>query len=756
MMENIPTPETATQKKHQLLALQETILDIASEEDTEQILTSVVQQATALVGALGGSLYLWDFDYSLLNNEICFNLNPDYASISLEMGEGIAGQVVKSGQPALFADYRQVDAQTQIYNSDDYGPVVAIPIIWQEKVRGVLELIRPADSLPFVQDDVDLLQMLVNQAAITLKSAGLLKEANTKAAQLATLNEVNRAISATLNRDVALRLVTEKAVEILQTEAGSIFLTDTGGNRLTFEIALGPTGMKLVGAKVAIDTNSIAGAIAYSQQAMIVNNVKADPHWNTSFDEATDFQTRDILGVPMVAYNRVVGVIEVINKKNGRIFTGEDEASLSIFAGQAAIALVNAQRFTQTDQALASRVRELNTLELVDRQLNESLDLDTVLSSALSNLVDFLGASAGVIALLNETQDGLLFKSMRGVSPEFKQYFDVPWSVEQGVIGEVVRSGKLAVAIGKQGDNFAVGRQFTAQLCLPVVFKDQVIGVISLERPDDDAFTRADQDFASRLVSHSALAIQNARLFDAVKAANQAKSEFMSVTSHELKIPMTSIKGYARMLELLGGDSMPDQQKEFLKIISSNVDRMDRLVSDLLDVSRIEAGRIKLDMGPVSMNDVINDVVRSVNTQIESKALHLTVDVPASLPVVWADYGRLVQVMTNLISNAYKYTPQGGQIKVTAACLDHNGDGQNLSVRVTDSGFGISEEDQEQLFTKFFRASDQNVRDVPGTGLGLAITKSLVELHGGTMWFESALGQGSTFAFDLPIPDEDA
>lgn len=749
-MDSSQNLEAVTEKKQLLLALQKTILDISSDEEAGQILALVVQKAVILMGAKGGSLYLWDTDYCLLNNEICFNLDPDYASVSLKLGQGIAGQVAQNGRPLLVEAYHQFPAQTQVHPGPGFGPVVALPVGWQNQVAGVLELIREEDAIPFEPDDIDLLQLLVNQAAITLKSSRLLEESHLNATQLATLNEVNRAISATLNRDAALRLVTEKAVEILQTEAGSIFLMDESDQSLSFEIALGPTGMKLVGAKIPLTVNSIAGSIALSQTPMIVNNVHTDPHWNTSFDDATEFRTRDILGVPMIAFDRVVGVIEVINKKNRRIFTGRDQATLSIFAGQAAIALVNALRFTQTDQALADRVRELNTLELIDRELNASLNFNTVLYLTLSSMIDFLGASMGLIAIVDEEQNGLYFKSMVGVAPKYREYADTPWPLGRGVIGRAAQTGRLEVAIGEQGDNLS-GDLFTVQLSLPILQKDHVIGVISLERADDDVFTPEDQEFAVRLASHAVLAIQNARLFEQVQAANQAKSEFMSVTSHELKIPMTSIKGYARMLELVGKDNLSDQQREFLKIINSNVDRMSRLVSDLLDVSRIEAGRIKLDMGPVAIKDVVDDVLRSVRTQIETKKLRLLVDIPDALPPVWADYGRLVQVMTNLVSNAYKYTPEGGDVVVRAVYHQENGQGENISVRVTDTGFGISEEDQHQLFSKFFRASDQNVRDVPGTGLGLAITKSLVELHGGKMWFESVLGQGSTFAFDLPV-----
>jgi len=279
----------------------------------------------------------------------------------------------------------------------------------------------------------------------------------------------------------------------------------------------------------------------------------------------------------------------------------------------------------------------------------------------------------GLMAMMNDEKDGLRFKSMSGVAQKFSKYGEITWPLNQGIIGQAASSGQAILASGEEVDNFAGDARSTSQLCIPISLQDDVLGVISLELAAPDAFTHEDQEFATRLASHAVLAIQNARLFEEVKAANLAKTEFMGVASHELKIPMTSIKGYARMMEMVGGDTLSEQQKGFLGIITANVDRMNRLVADLLDVSRIEAGRIELEMGAVSVKDVIAEVLASVDAQIKEKDLQLLTDIPLDIPTVWADYGRLVQIMTNLVSNAYKYTPEGGRIKVEAMRI-HGGD----------------------------------------------------------------------------------
>lgn len=749
-LENARLLEVSSQKTEQLLALQQTSMDIASAQGTERTLSALLERTTQLLHAHGGTIYLFKEKQGVLRPEVCYNMAAEYADLQFNLGEGIPGRVAQSAAPYLVSHYHSIVDQVARYDDPEFGAVMAVPLAWQGKLQGVLELIRHRNGLPFNNDDLNLTRILASQASVTLENARLLAEATNRASQLSTLNDVNRIISATLDREEALNQVLEMSVEILGTEAGSVFMVDQSSQNLIFEIALGPTGVTLIGARIPIDETSIAGSIALNRQGMVVNNVATNPRWNTSFDESSDFQTRDILGVPMVAFERVVGVIEVINKLDGQGFTEDDLSLLHIFADQAAIAIVNAQRFTQTDQALAGRVQELNTLQMIDRELNTELAVSSVLHLTLSRTMDAMGASVGLIAMVDAEQQGLLFKASVGIAKRYDRYQQSPWSLQQGIIGQVARTGHPLRVGGADMDIFASDGRSVYQLCVPILLNEDVMGIISLETADPDPYTEKDVEFTMRLASHASLAIRNAQLFEAVQAANQAKTEFMSVASHELKIPMTSIKGYARMMEMVGATSLSEQQREFLQIITSNVDRMSRLVSDLLDVSRIEAGRIQLEMGQVYINEVVEEVLQSVQTQLQEKQLQVEVAVPNTLPPVWADHGRLVQVMTNLISNAYKYTPEAGKIEIRAKVVNGHGDKQ-LSVAVADTGYGISDEDQQQLFRKFFRATDQNIRDVPGTGLGLAITRSMIEMHGGEIWFNSTLGEGSTFGFDLPL-----
>lgn len=261
--------------------------------------------------------------------------------------------------------------------------------------------------------------------------------------------------------------------------------------------------------------------------------------------------------------------------------------------------------------------------------------------------------------------------------------------------------------------------------------------------------------FLSRLSDHAAIAVSNAQLYAAVQAANITKSEFISSAVHELKNPLTSVKGYSDLLIAGSIGPVNDGQVNFLNIIRSNAERMSTLVSDLQDVSRIEAGQLRLEFSSVQLVDVIDEVLQSFRSQIEEKEQNLHLRIPEDLPLVWSDKTRQIKIVTNLVSNANKYTPQGGDLFVKVEHVnnkwDPNGTLEVIHVIVRDTCIGISPEDQSKIFQQFFRSEDSQVRQEGGTGLGLSITKRLVEMQGGRIWFESVHNHGTTFYFTVPV-----
>jgi signal transduction histidine kinase len=266
-----------------------------------------------------------------------------------------------------------------------------------------------------------------------------------------------------------------------------------------------------------------------------------------------------------------------------------------------------------------------------------------------------------------------------------------------------------------------------------------------------------DLAFLSRLSDHAAIAISNAQLYDEVQRANTAKSEFVSLVAHELKNPMTSIKGYTELLAAGAVGPVNEMQANFLTTIRSNTERMSTLVSDLNDNSKIEAGQLRLDFKPVELRELVDEIVRSAKGQIEDKKQIMQVEFKEPLPRIWGDRTRLGQVLTNLISNANKYTPEGGSIEIGAEASQNQWDperaGRVVHSWVRDNGIGINTEDQQCIFQKFFRSEDPKAREVPGAGLGLSITRSLVEMQGGRIWFESKYRHGTTFHFTVPVAE---
>ncbi len=230
--------------------------------------------------------------------------------------------------------------------------------------------------------------------------------------------------------------------------------------------------------------------------------------------------------------------------------------------------------------------------------------------------------------------------------------------------------------------------------------------------------------------------------------AERAKSDFVSNVSHELRTPLTSIVGYTGLLLSQAVGLLTGQQETFLQVIKTNADRLVTLINDLLDVSRIESGRLELDIRPLQIESIVQEVADMIKPQCDQKNLELITKIGPGISSVLGDKNRLTQVVANLASNACRYTPNGGSITLAAASSDGS-----VRVDVTDTGIGIAPEEQSKIFQRFYRVSNAAAFESHGTGLGLPITKLLVEMHGGRLWVESTPGRGSTFTFVLPAPD---
>jgi signal transduction histidine kinase len=672
--------------------------------------------------------------------------------------EGLTGAIVRSGWPVVTDDYLAECKRRGIKPGGKPGRAwMGVPLIARDQVLGVMNVSSFDPQIRYTEEQVRIFRAVADQAAMVLDKARLYQELEDWNRQLAALNDVGSVITSVLDLDEVLKLIMEKAVEITQAEAGSLLLVDESTGELVFQVNLGPGKSELEGVRLPPGTG-IVGQVAEEATPLIIDDVEEDERWFSGVDEQIGFVTRSILCVPLVARGRVIGVIELINRSDGRKFSLEDQNVLSAFAVNAAVSIENARLFTSTDQALAARVEELSMMQRIDRELNASLDYRRVMDITLDWAVRMTGADTGLLASVVEDEDGrrgLNFLASEGYPEELMSaHAEDVWPLERGIVGRTVESGEPTLVTGVQDDPsyYPAIEGMMAQITAPIRREDEIIGVIGLESRRADQFGQEALDFVVRLADHAAIAIENARLFEAVQAANDAKTEFVSFVSHELKQPMTSIKGYSDLLTKGTAGELNEMQESFLEVIRGNVSRMGELVQGLLDISRIEAGRVRINTEAVRMHEAVAEAVRGVQEQIAAKAQDLIVEVPEELPTVAADRTRLVQILVNLLSNACKYTPEGGAIFVEAQPANGTENGF-VRCSVRDTGVGISEEDQARLFTKYFRADDPAVRNEPGTGLGLVITKNLIELQGGKIWMESELGQGSEFTFTMPVAD---
>ncbi len=671
---------------------------------------------------------------------------------------GLEPWIIQSGQSILSNNYLQTCQEKDVMPaSSDVYAWIGVPLNTGTRTIGALSIGHRDPSMHYTQAQLNTLKSIADLTAGAIVKSQLLYESEQRARQLASLNTITQRLTSTLELASLLDIIVESAVQILDSEAGSLLLLDEETDELVFDVTYGPVAEDLRGTRIARGVGFVGRAVE-TRRPVIVNDAQKTAELFGQIDNQTGFITRNLIAVPLLYQDKVIGVLEVINRKDGSPFTVDDSNLLEAFAGQAAVAIQNARLYTLTDKALSDRVEELSVMQRIDRELNASLDVTRAMRITLEWALKQSGADAGFIGVLNDENTELRIMAQDGYGDALKEYEEQPMEIEQESLRLAIETTQpQKILLDNTRQELGYLSNVRTQIVVPIKRETQVIGLFVLESAQqlDDSIL----EFLIRLSDHAAIAIANAQLFEAVERANAAKTDFISFVAHELKNPMTSIKGYTDLLAKGAVGPINDMQANFLKTISANVERMATLVSDLNDNSKIEAGRLHLDFTRVSMHEVIEDAVRSMRQQMEEKEQTVEIQVPDSLPPVWADRTRISQVMVNLVSNAYKYTPQGGHIivgaEVSQNIWDPEGAERVVHVWVKDNGIGIKPEDQKKIFQKFFRSDDEKAREAPGTGLGLNITRGLVELQGGKIWFESEYRKGTTFHFTVPVIAEE-
>lgn len=423
-------------------------------------------------------------------------------------------------------------------------------------------------------------------------------------------------------------------------------------------------------------------------------------------------------------------------------------------------------------------IQQLNQLVIIrqiSREINSTVGLDQCLKLILDKTADLLGVEMASLMLIDKNRNELTIKYARGLNEKIvkearaildqKDPMEVAvWVVQRGeplLIQDIERDGRFVKRDGKKYTTNSL-------LSVPLKARDEIIGVLNVNnKKDRGIFTQEDLDILMTLANEVSIAIQNNRLYEELMIANeqlkqldQLKSDFIANVSHELSTPLATSKYLISVIEKGATGGITAKQKEYLILVHNNIDRLTRLIENLLDISRIEAGRFELKREPLDLTGIIKEAVYSFKIQARSKSIALKTALSNGLPNAYGDRDKIIQVMVNLMDNAIKFNREGGKVTISARIHEKSPFLSDpglefVEVCVADTGLGIANEDINKLFTKFHRVPQkQEGPKIKGTGLGLAITKEIIERHRGKIWVESGPGMGSRFFFTLPAYNE--
>ena len=553
-----------------------------------------------------------------------------------------------------------------------------------------------------------------------------------------------------------LNTVIRCGMELLQMDSGAIVLLDEDRGVFTLRASVRLPGA-LEGVAISAADGIVGRVVREKRFVMLVE----PPLFDLNALNAAGYAR--VFGSPVVLEGKVFGVLHLETRDDQRRLTRWEEEALEVLSQQLAVALRNVRLFEESEK----RARRLELLNQSIDQMNQKLFEPELLDVVATALTGNLGFAAAQVWLL-EPSDGALWR--RASHHTTGEPPPVPGRVERGMseIGQVAEL-RVPIVTNDPANHRQVGLNpwmteegLQAFAGFPLVVGEQLLGVLAVyhRRPLD----RNTIELLTLFAQHAATAIQEAHLFHLateqtarltalnveLQRANQHKAEFLANMSHELRTPLNSILGFSQLLLEGDGGVLTGDQRQDVDIIAQNGQHLLALINDLLDISKLEAGKAQLHRGEVEVEPLISECVESVRSLAKTKKLDLSSNVSADVGRVFADGPKLKQVLLNLLGNAIKFT-ETGSVRITA-----ERQGAELRVSVRDTGIGVPVEDAERIFDSFQQGKSGISGKYQGTGLGLAICRQLVEMHGGRIWVKSTAGQGSTFTFTIPqraVPD---
>jgi GAF domain-containing protein len=662
--------------------------------------------------------------------------------------------------------------------ANDYGCVLSVPMLRDGHPVGAITVGREA-ARPFTNGQIELLKTFADQAVIAIENVRLFKELQEKNK---ALTEAHAQVSEALDQQTAtsdiLKVIASSPTDLqpvfdtIARNARRLCGADSGGvvrldGTLLHSEALDNTTAEIAEAMgrafpTPVSQGTASGRAILTKRPILIPDVLEDPDYE--FAGLKRAGLRSVLCVPMLHHGAAIGCIVVHTWATLRAFTDAQIELLKTFADQAVIAIENVRLFTELQQRtgdLTRSVEKLTALGEISQAVSSTLDLEMVLDTITERARQLAGADGGAIYEYNEVTQQFHLRATRNVDTSLIEALrGAPLRKGEGVMGRAAES-REAVQIGDIAApgvyeshlrDVLIRAGYRALLSVPIVREGQIIGSLSLNRKAPGAFSDEVIEVLKTFATQSALAIQNARLFREIEAksrqlevASQHKSEFLANMSHELRTPLNAIIGFSEVLTDRMFGELNEKQAEYLKDIHASGAHLLSLINDILDLSKIEAGRMELELTEFDLPTAIENALMLVRERAGRRSLTLQTSIDDRLGQIQADERKIRQVVLNLLSNAIKFTPEGGRIDVGAVPKDGL-----VEVSVSDTGIGIASEDQEKVFEEF-RQVGTAAKKIEGTGLGLTLCRKFVELHGGRIWVKSQLGAGSTFTFTIPV-----
>ncbi|MBS3121416.1 GAF domain-containing protein [Candidatus Woesearchaeota archaeon] len=708
-------------------------------------------------------IYTYDEDEKILIGKKASDIDDsDMADIKLrieEKHEKVYHCFTK--KEPIITKNKQTTTFYKLLKKEDVLETASIPLLSGDKVLGMVSLDNKQSKKPLHIDELNTLIPIANQIAIAIENAILHQEDRKKLKKLTAMYDVSMSLSKIFDLEKILNLVIIKIVKIIGCDMCTINFLDATKEYFIPKSIYSHSHEYFKKGRVSVNQSVCGLAIKTNQTIFIENVIKEPLYANKLF--AKKEQLRSMLSIPLITQDEAIGTINIYTKKTKK-YSKDEIDLLKGLANQAALSIRNCELYDNLNKEMDVLSNILETSQSINAQLN----LDNLLKITFEKTIELTKADSGILLLLKD--DFLEIKLTKGYAKEKASIIRI--KKDEGISGWVARNGKpLIIANVKDDKRYVeINKKTVSEAAIPLIKAGKVIGVLNFESSNYDNFRRFEKPLEI-LTNQIAIAIENAKLYHEISLFNetlknevymatkelveknkelermaQLKSDFVSNVSHELRTPLTSIKGYSKLLLEGRLGEVPEKQVQCLKIILEETDRLTRLINEILDLAKLEKGKVKFKKEKINIEEVAQKVIETLTTLADDKDIKIHFTPTGKIFNIAASQDLIKQVFFNLIGNAIKFTPKKGSIYVNIENIENE-----IKVTIKDTGIGIKKEIVPKIFDKFFQVDSSMTREHGGTGLGLPISKHIIDAHKGKIFVESEVGKGSSFIFTLPI-----